>query len=152
AIARVQLRAVGMHAPFRKRARGGPLHPAAALSVAVSDGSGPGGRRAGRCLQSRASRWRMTTPPTTPRVSFVVPCYKLAHLLRDCVESILSQSYRDVEVLIMDDCSPDDTPSVAASFDDSRVRSIRNPVNLGHVRNYNEGIRLSRGEYVWIMS
>jgi len=94
----------------------------------------------------------MTTPPTTPRVSFVVPCYKLAHLLRDCVESILSQSYRDVEVLIMDDCSPDDTPSVAASFDDSRVRSIRNPVNLGHVRNYNEGIRLSRGEYVWIMS
>jgi glycosyltransferase involved in cell wall biosynthesis len=41
----------------------------------------------------------------TPIVSFVVPCYKLAHLPRECVESILSQTYGDFEVLIMNDCS-----------------------------------------------
>jgi glycosyltransferase involved in cell wall biosynthesis len=49
-----------------------------------------------------------------PKVSFLVPCYKLAHFLGDCVNSILAQTYGDFEVLIMDDCSPDNTPEVAA--------------------------------------
>ena len=44
-----------------------------------------------------------------PSVSFVVPCYNLGHVLRECVESILAQTYGDFEVLIMDDCSPDHT-------------------------------------------
>lgn len=87
-----------------------------------------------------------------PRVTFVVPCYKLAHLLRDCVDSILAQTYRDFEVLIMDDCSPDTTPEVAATFSDPRVRHVRNEVNLGHLRNYNRGIELARGEYLWLIS
>jgi len=87
-----------------------------------------------------------------PRVSFVVPCYRLGHLLADCVNSILSQTFQDLEVLIMDDCSPDDTPQVAASFSDPRVRYIRNEPNLGHLRNYNKGLSLSRGEYLWLIS
>ena len=87
-----------------------------------------------------------------PKVSFVVPCYNLAHLLRDNIWSILSQSYRDFEVLIMDDCSPDDTKGVAQSFDDPRVKYIRNNSNLGAIRNYNEGISLSSGKYVWLIS
>ena len=87
-----------------------------------------------------------------PRVSFVVPCYNLAHLLRECVSSILTQTYGDFEVLIMDDCSPDQTPEVAGSFGDPRVRHIRNQPNLGHLRNYNKGIEMARGEYVWLIS
>jgi glycosyltransferase involved in cell wall biosynthesis len=88
----------------------------------------------------------------TPNVTFVVPCYKLAHLLPDCINSILSQTYRDFEVLIMDDCSPDDTAEVARSFDDQRVTHVRNDPNLGHLRNYNKGIGLARGKYVWLIS
>lgn len=88
----------------------------------------------------------------TPTVSFVIPCYKLAHLLSECVNSILSQTYGDFEVLIMDDCSPDHTAEVATSFGDPRVRHIRNERNLGHLRNYNKGIGLSRGDYVWLIS
>jgi len=87
-----------------------------------------------------------------PTVTFVVPCYKLAHLLPDCVNSILSQTYRDLEVLIMDDCSPDDTAEVARSFQDERVRHVRNDPNLGHLRNYNKGIGMARGKYVWLIS
>jgi len=87
-----------------------------------------------------------------PIVSFVVPCYKLAHLLSDCVDSILGQTYREFEVLIMDDCSPDNTPEVARSFQDARVKYIRNATNLGHLRNYNKGIGLSQGKYVWLIS
>lgn len=87
-----------------------------------------------------------------PMVSFVVLCYKLAHLLPECVDSILSQTYPDLEVLIMDDCSPDNTAEVATSFHDPRVKHIRNHQNLGLLGNQNEGIRLSRGKYVWIIS
>ncbi|MGZ5055643.1 MAG: glycosyltransferase family 2 protein [Methylobacter sp.] len=87
-----------------------------------------------------------------PIVSFVVPCYKLAHLLEECVNSILSQSFHDLEVLIMNDCSPDNTAEVAQSFQDPRVKHIRNDPNLGHLRNYNKGISLTRGKYVWLIS
>jgi glycosyltransferase involved in cell wall biosynthesis len=87
-----------------------------------------------------------------PTVSFVVPCYKLAHLLRECVDSILRQSYGELEVLIMDDCSPDNTPEVAQSFRDPRVQHIRNDPNLGALRNYNKGIAMSRGKYIWLIS
>jgi hypothetical protein len=87
-----------------------------------------------------------------PRVSFVVPCYRLAHYLRECVESILAQSYTNFEVLIMDDCSPDDTPAVAASFTDARVCHVRHAQNVGHLRNYNDGIARARGEYIWLIS
>ena len=52
----------------------------------------------------------------------------------------------------MDDCSPDDTAVVATSFQDVRIRHIRNAYNLGHLRNYNKGICLSRGKYVWLIS
>lgn len=89
---------------------------------------------------------------SAPTVSFVVLCYNLAHLLPECINSILSQTYRDFEVLVMDDCSPDNTPEVARSFDDPRVKHIRNEKNLGFLRNENEGVRLSRGKYVWIIS
>ncbi len=87
-----------------------------------------------------------------PKVSFIVPCYRLGHLLAECVQSILSQTYTDFEVLIMDDCSPDNTPEVGSSFGDARVRYVRNEPNLGHLRNYNKGIGLAQGEYIWLIS
>ncbi len=87
-----------------------------------------------------------------PTVSFVVPCYKLAHLLPECLNSILGQTYSDFEVLIMDDCSPDNTEEVARSFQDPRVKHIRNDPNLGALQNYNKGISLCRGRYVWLIS
>lgn len=87
-----------------------------------------------------------------PIVTFVVPCYKLAHLLPECINSILAQTFSDFEVLIMDDCSPDNTPEVAQSFHDPRVKYIRNDSNLRHLNNYNKGIGMSRGKYVWLIS
>ena len=87
-----------------------------------------------------------------PTVSFVIPCYNLAEFLPHCVDSILRQTYDDFEVLVMDDCSPDNTADVARSFLDDRVRYIRNDINLGALPNYNKGIHLSRGKYVWLIS
>jgi glycosyltransferase involved in cell wall biosynthesis len=87
-----------------------------------------------------------------PLVSFIVPCYKLAHLLPECVDSILCQTYGNLEILIMDDCSPDNTSAVAATYQDPRIRYVRNDPNLGHLRNYNKGISLANGEYIWLIS
>src|SRR4051812_41224937 len=91
-------------------------------------------------------------PMSAPTVSFVIPCYKLGHLVSECLESILSQSYGDWEILLMDDCSPDDTKEVVQSFSDPRIHYIRNERNLGHLRNYNKGIEMSRGKYIWLIS
>lgn len=90
----------------------------------------------------------------TPKVTFIVPCYNLAHLLPICVESIMQQTYEDYEVLIMDDCSPDHTPEVAQALvqGDRRVKHVRNSPNLGHLANYNKAINLAQGEYVWLIS
>src|SRR5712691_6861319 len=99
-------------------------------------------RRVGR------RRYRLTMP----RVSFVVPCFKHGHFLAACVRSILEQSFCDLEVIIMDDCSPDETPDVARSLSDPRVVYVRNDANLGHLTNYNKGLRLARGEFLWLMN
>jgi glycosyltransferase involved in cell wall biosynthesis len=52
----------------------------------------------------------------------------------------------------MDDCSPDNTPEVAQTFTDRRIKYIRNIVNIGHTNNYNKGISISSGKYVWLIS
>ena len=106
--------------------------------------TGPGTRRG--CATG------VEVAPARPKVSIVVPCYRLGHFLRGCVESILAQTYRNFEVLIMDDCSPDDTMCVAPSFDGLRDRYVRNESTLRHCVNFDKGIRLTRGEYVWVIS
>lgn len=106
-------------------------------------------RRVGHDSSNECSTWKGVM---NPKVSFVIPCYNLGHLLFDCVQSILAQTYQDFELLIMDDCSPDCTPGVAKSFTDARVKYVRNEANVGHLANYNKGIALARGEYVWLIS
>src|SRR5579862_3673612 len=87
-----------------------------------------------------------------PKVTFIVPCYKLGHLLSQCVNSILKQSFGDFEVLIINNDSPDNTAEVAESFRDPRVKHIHNETNIGHIRNYNKGLTLARGKYAWLLS
>ncbi|HEV2418189.1 MAG TPA: glycosyltransferase [Terriglobia bacterium] len=87
-----------------------------------------------------------------PLVTFVVPCYNLAYLLPECLNSILVQTYPDFEVLVMDNCSPDNTSEVVRSFRDPRVKHVRNETNIGHTLNFNKGIAMARGKYVWLVS
>jgi glycosyltransferase involved in cell wall biosynthesis len=93
---------------------------------------------------------------SSPLVSFIVPCYRLAHYLAECLGSILSQTYSHVEIIVLDDRSPDDTGAVAreimAAHPDRRISYIRNAENLGNIRNYNKGIGFASGKYVWILS
>ena len=78
-----------------------------------------------------------------PSVGVIVPCYRYAEVLEGCVTSVLAQAGVDLRVLIIDDCSPDDTPQVAARLmqRDARVESRRHDVNQGLIATANEGLR-----------
>lgn len=90
----------------------------------------------------------MPASSSTPLVSVCVPAYNGARWLRECIESAIAQTYRNLEILIVDDVSKDDTVEVARSFADERVRVVVNPFNRGLVGNWNECVRLARGEFV----
>ena len=83
-----------------------------------------------------------------PRVSVVVTTYNRAALLPRAVDCVLAQIYDDYELIIVDDCSTDDTPAVVRTFEDSRIRVVRHEDNMGQCAARNTGIRLARGEYI----
>ena len=85
-------------------------------------------------------------------VSVVVPCYNYGRHLTRCVESILDQAV-DVEVLVIDDCSADDTADVGTELArDARVTFRRHQHNLGHLATYNEGLAWASGDYTVLLS
>ncbi len=91
---------------------------------------------------------------TRPRVSVVVPCYKYGHYLPECTRSVLEQDGVDVDVLIVDDASPDGSAEVAHELarSDPRVRVIAHATNRGHIATYNEGLAAVDGDYVVLLS
>jgi len=87
-------------------------------------------------------------------VSVIVPCYRYGHLLEGCVESVLSQEGVEVQVLIIDDRSPDDSFEMASEIAMRRehVQARRHGENVGLIETANEGLRWARGEYVLLLS
>lgn len=82
-------------------------------------------------------------------VSIIIPTYNRAEYLPQAIESVRAQSYQDWEMIIIDDCSTDNTQAVVASFlSDSRIRLVRNETNQGIAKNRNRGIELARGQYI----
>ena len=84
----------------------------------------------------------------TPLVTVLLPVYNGSAHLRESVETVLSQSFGDFELLVIDDASTDETPAILASFDDARLRVLVNDRNLGLTPTLNRGIREARGAYI----
>lgn len=89
-----------------------------------------------------------------PTVSVVVPCYNYGRFLPECVRSVLDQQNVDVDLLIVDDASPDGSVAVARELADAdpRVRVGEHRKNQGHIATYNEGLAAAEGEYVVLLS
>ena len=83
-----------------------------------------------------------------PKVSVMMPVYNGARYIGDAIKSILTQTYGDFELLVLDDGSTDNTLQVIKSFNDPRIRIIRNDRNIGTVLTRNKGLRECCGEYV----
>ena len=84
-----------------------------------------------------------------PLVSIVVPVYNGARHLRESLDSLLRQTFADLEIIVVDDASSDETATIIASYGNA-VRSFRQPANRGTFENANHGIGLARGELIAI--
>lgn len=82
-----------------------------------------------------------------PKVTVCIPTYNRSHFLTYSVQSVLDQTYSDFELIICDDGSPDNTPDVVKGFNDTRIKYIRHPQNIGRSRNMRSGFEASQGEY-----
>ncbi|MGA9913813.1 MAG: glycosyltransferase [Paraburkholderia sp.] len=87
-----------------------------------------------------------------PKVSVVVPNYNHGRFLPKRIDTILKQTFQDFELILLDDCSTDNSRSILSSYaGDPRVRIEFNIVNSGSpFKQWNKGVRLARGKYVWI--
>ena len=85
----------------------------------------------------------------SPQVSIGLPVYNGENFIRAAIESILNQSFQDLELVISDNASTDRTQEICLEYasQDARVRYHRNPVNRGPAWNYNRVFELSSGEY-----
>jgi glycosyltransferase involved in cell wall biosynthesis len=93
------------------------------------------------------------TDKPAPKVSVVVPNYNHARFLRQRLDTILAQTFQDFELILLDDCSTDDSRSVLSSYSsDPHVSAVAfNEKNSGTTyKQWNKGVSLARGEYVWL--
>ena len=88
------------------------------------------------------------------RVSVVIPCYNYGRYLPQCVASVFASPGIDHEIMIVDDCSTDDSLHVAQGLaaHDSRIRVIAHKSNYGHIATYNDGLAAVTGDYVVLLS
>jgi glycosyltransferase involved in cell wall biosynthesis len=86
--------------------------------------------------------------PSEPLVSVIVPTYNRPDYLREAVQSALRQNYSNMEILVRDNASTDETRKVVQSFSDSRIRYHRHAENVGPTENVIGGCREARGEYI----
>lgn len=82
------------------------------------------------------------------KVSVCIPTYNAAEYLRECIESVLSQDYEDLEIVVSDNASTDSTCDIVRSYSDSRIRLDRLERNQGMAFNFNHAASLARGTYV----
>jgi GT2 family glycosyltransferase len=85
--------------------------------------------------------------PVQPLVSIIVPSFNGAKYLREAIDSLLAQTYANLEVIVLDDASTDDTPEIVADYA-GRITYVRQPKNLGQFENVNDGIRRAKGELI----
>ncbi|MDY3846132.1 MAG: glycosyltransferase [Eubacteriales bacterium] len=81
-------------------------------------------------------------------VSIIMPSYNTGRFIRESIDSVINQTYKNWELLIVDDCSTDDTDEAVSSFDDARIRYLKNEKNSGAAVSRNYAIREAKGEWI----
>jgi glycosyltransferase involved in cell wall biosynthesis len=94
------------------------------------------------------------SPPTIarrPKVCVCIPTYNAAAFLADAIGSVLAQTFSDFDLIVSDDASDDETPSICRKYDDPRFRASRSDRRLGQAGNWNRCLELASGEYVILL-
>lgn len=87
----------------------------------------------------------------SPELSVIMPVYNGEIFIRDAIESILNQTYRNFEFIIINDGSIDKTQEIIESYSDSRIICLENQENIGISKSRNKGLSIARGSYIAIM-
>ena len=85
------------------------------------------------------------------KISVIVPVYNVERYLKRCLDSIVNQTFDDYEVIVVNDCSPDNSQSIIDDYVDrypDKVRSVVNEVNIGLGKTREHGLSVAKGEYV----
>jgi glycosyltransferase involved in cell wall biosynthesis len=93
----------------------------------------------------------MKNQKNNPLVSVLIPTYNSELYIKETLESILNQTYKNLEIVVIDDASIDNTINIVKRYEDKRIRLFINDKNLGISKNMNKGIKLSHGKYLAIM-
>ena len=94
----------------------------------------------------------LSTQTAYPLITVAIPTYNRVALVKSCVESVFAQTYPNIEVLISDNASTDDTLAVLRSVKDKRLRVLTSSKNVGAVENFSKCIREARGDYLVLLS
>jgi len=84
-------------------------------------------------------------------ISVVIPTYNQPVFLKEAIDSVLKQTYKNFELLIIDDCSTDNTSEVVLSFKDIRIRYIKTDRNIRPPGSWNYGAKISKGKFISIL-
>ena len=88
---------------------------------------------------------------SSPLISVVMPVYNAEQYVASAVKSILSQSFPDFELVIVNDGSTDKSWDIVRSFNDNRMRLVSNPKNMGNYPSRNKGMKMASGKYICVM-
>lgn len=93
------------------------------------------------------------TNGAAPLVSVIMPAYNMEAFVQEAIESVIEQSIVDWELIVIDDCSQDNTQAIVAEFaeKDARIRLVVNEENMGVAKTRNRGMAMSRGKFVALL-
>ena len=81
-------------------------------------------------------------------VSIIMPAYNCERFIKESIDSVIAQTYSNWELLIVDDCSTDDTEAIVATYNDPRIHYQRNTHNSGAAETRNNALRVAKGRYI----
>lgn len=103
-------------------------------------------------LQQKKAKSIISTEDNIERenglVSIIMPSYNTARYLKDTIQSVLAQTYKKWELLIVDDCSTDNTDEIFATIKDNRIRYFKNEKNSGAAVSRNKALQEARGQWI----
>jgi glycosyltransferase involved in cell wall biosynthesis len=85
--------------------------------------------------------------PVLPLISVCIPVFNGENYISECIDSVLSQTEKNFELIIADNCSTDNTLEIVAAYSDQRIKVFKNDSNLGSISNFNRCIELAKGEF-----
>ena len=85
------------------------------------------------------------------KLSVCIPVFNGVEFIKEAIDSVLTQSFTDFEIIIVDNCSSDNTVNIIKQYQDDRIRLFQNPTNIGLIPNWNKTLEYANGKYIKLL-